>query len=50
MQDSNGFSFNSDCKEALKEFVTKGYEDKILPLPVSLATHYWPALNPFFDL
>ncbi|KEH28933.1 putative DNA (cytosine-5-)-methyltransferase [Medicago truncatula] len=23
----------SDCKEAMKEFVTKGYEDKILPLP-----------------
>jgi len=51
MQDTYQLLFNSDCKEAVKDFVTKGYEEKILPLPVSLTTpHYWLTLKPFFHL
>jgi hypothetical protein len=54
MQDSNCdciYNGNSDCKDALRDFVTTGYKDKILPLPVSLTTPcYWIALNLFFHL
>jgi hypothetical protein len=28
--------FNSNCRETIKDFVTRGYNSKILPLPVSL--------------
>lgn len=50
MQDSNcDYVSKSDCKEALKEFVTKGYKKKLLPLPVSLSiSHSWVAHNCFF--
>jgi hypothetical protein len=47
MQDSNyDYNCNSECKDAMRDFVTQGYKEKLLPLPVSLTTpHYWLAPN-----
>jgi hypothetical protein len=51
MQDSKyDYNCNSECKDAMRDFVTQGYKEKLLPLPVSLTTpHHWLAPNFFFD-
>jgi hypothetical protein len=41
MQESNcDYNCNSECKDAMRDFVTQGYKEKLLPLPVSFTTHY----------
>lgn len=37
LQNSDWLFCASDCKEVMKDFVTKGYKKRLLPLPVSLS-------------